>query len=73
MAAKLTNEIKRALEDLDSPINEDSLHLKQNLLSAAKQLVEKLEAPEVGIWRVVFGVSKSLCRIPCGKQAQIGC
>jgi hypothetical protein len=71
MAAKLTTEIKRALEDSDSLINDDSLQSKQDLLSAAKQLVEKLEAPEVGIWKVVFGVSN--CRILCGKQAQINC
>ncbi|PQE20270.1 quercetin 3-O-methyltransferase 1 protein [Rutstroemia sp. NJR-2017a BBW] len=54
MAAKLTNEIKRVLDDSssDSLINEDSLQAKQELLSA---LVEKLEGPEVGIWKVVFG------------------
>jgi hypothetical protein len=75
MAAKLTKEIKRALDDSssDSLINEDSLQSKHDLLAAAKQLVEKLEGPEVGIWRAVFGVSGRLRCILCRKQAQINC
>jgi hypothetical protein len=31
---------------------------KQKLLKAANELVGKLEGPDVGIWKVVFGVSR---------------
>ena len=33
---------------------------KLKLLKEAKSLVEKLEGPEIAIWRVVWGVSRRL-------------
>lgn len=60
MAAEYLNGIERISEGLDSSTSGMTLHEKQGLLSAAKQLVEKLEGPEIGIWKVVFGVSKRL-------------
>ncbi|KAJ8064891.1 hypothetical protein OCU04_007196 [Sclerotinia nivalis] len=68
MATKLTNEIRSASESLDSPTYAIPLHEKQDLLSAAKELVEKLEGPEIGVWRVVFGVSRSLSLILHGMR-----
>jgi hypothetical protein len=54
---QLTNEIRLATETLSSCGDGSSPEQKQDLLIAATELVEKLEGPEVGIWRVVFGVS----------------
>ncbi|KAM0162898.1 hypothetical protein ACHAPG_001605 [Botrytis cinerea] len=54
MAAEYMNGIKVISEGLDSTSGM-TLHEKQGLLSAAKQLVDKLEGPETGIWKVVFG------------------
>lgn len=59
MAAEYMNGIKVISEGLDSTSGM-LLHEKEGLLSAAKQLVDKLEGPETGIWKVVFGVSKRL-------------
>lgn len=46
MAASTTNEVVLLQE-------------KQNLLEVAKELVDKLEGPEVGIWKILFGVSNA--------------
>lgn len=56
---QLTNEIKLGSEALDLSSEPTLLQEKQKLLAAANELVEKLEGPEPGIWKVVFGVSKS--------------
>lgn len=73
MAAEYTNKIKGVSEALDSSSNVMSLQEKENLLYTAKQLVEKLEGPEIGIWKVVFGVSNTFCRISHKWQAQMDC
>ncbi|TVY82820.1 hypothetical protein LSUE1_G002916 [Lachnellula suecica] len=51
----LTDEINLASKALDVPGNEVPFQEKQKLLTAAKDLVDQLEGPEVGIWKVVFG------------------
>lgn len=57
--AKLTEEIGSTIQELDSKeaISLPSPEEKQQLLIAAKELVDKLEGPEVGVWRVLYGVS----------------
>ncbi|KAF7957958.1 hypothetical protein EAE96_003525 [Botrytis aclada] len=55
MVSEYVNGIKRISEGLDSSTSKMILREKEELLSAAKQLVEKLEGPEIGIWKVVFG------------------
>ncbi|KAF7954945.1 uncharacterized protein EAE97_000204 [Botrytis byssoidea] len=55
IAAECLDGIERISGVLDSSTPEMTSLEKQGLLSAAKQLVEKLEGPEIGIWKVVFG------------------
>jgi len=53
----LSDEIRLASQALNAPGDDISLQEKQMLLVAARELVDKLEGPEIAIWRVVFGVS----------------
>ncbi|TEY85897.1 hypothetical protein BOTCAL_0010g00370 [Botryotinia calthae] len=59
MAAEYMNGIKVISEGLDSSTSGMTLHEKQRLLSATKQLVDKLEGPETGNWKVVFGLQEN--------------
>lgn len=53
--AQLTNAIENASVELDT--SNFPAQDKQQLLTAARKLVDRLEDPEIGIWKVSLGVS----------------
>ena len=54
---QLTKEIENTINELESNQSSFQPKEKQQLLIAARELVDKLEEPEVAIWRVFYGVS----------------
>jgi len=57
---KATETVEDASRALDIPMSFTTGQDRERLLDAAKDLVEKLEGPEVGVWRVLYGVSDSI-------------
>jgi hypothetical protein len=59
--AQLASDIEHAAEKFNTTDTFESAQEKQRLLLATRSLLDKLEGPEVGIWRVMFGVSEDTC------------
>lgn len=55
--ANLTKDIETAVNGLGSKKTIPSPEEEQQLLIAARKLVDRLEGPELGVWRVLNGVS----------------
>lgn len=62
--SQLTKEIENASSELESQNVDITPQEKQHLLKAAKEMVDQLEGPVVGIWRVLYGVSIGLIITP---------
>lgn len=58
--SQLTKEIENVSSELESPDAGITPQERQKLLTAARDMVDKLEGPLVGIWKVLFGVCISL-------------
>lgn len=65
---QLTTEIEHVSSELDSQNYDLPSEDKQQLLKAARDLVEKLEGPDVGVWKVLYGVSFSSSHKICAMK-----